>query len=114
MQQLFTDQVNIGELPVAYFTLDKNGVFISVNELWCNLTEYSKGDVEGVFFGDLLPDNQKNIFPKTYREFRSKLGSDFRTYSYWAHSSRIGRLVRSASRIVLSSKSVMPITCSTS
>lgn len=80
MQQLFTDQVNIGELPVAYFTLDKNGVFISVNELWCNLTEYSKGDVEGVFFGDLLPDNQKNIFPKTYREFRSKLGSDFRTY----------------------------------
>ena len=80
MQQFFSKEVKLDSIPLSYFTLDKNGVIQSVNYNWCNATEYTPEDVEGVYFGDLLPDNQKNIFPKTYREFRSKLKTDFRTY----------------------------------
>lgn len=80
MQHLFPNQVNSNSLPLAYFTLDRNGVILFVNDNWCSATEYVPEDVEGVYFGDLLPDNQKNIFPKTFREFRSKLKTDFRTY----------------------------------
>ena len=80
MQQLFSKQINMDSVPVSYFTLDKNGVILSVNENWCTATGYSSEDVEGVYFGDLLPDTQKNIFPKTYREFRSSQKTDFRTY----------------------------------
>ncbi|MDD4058957.1 MAG: PAS domain-containing protein, partial [Bacteroidales bacterium] len=71
MQQFFSKEVKLDSIPLSYFTLDKNGVIQSVNYNWCNATEYTPEDVEGVYFGDLLPDNQKNIFPKTYREFRS-------------------------------------------
>ncbi len=80
MQQFFTKQINMDSIPVAYLTLDKNGVVLTVNENWCTVTGYTLEEVEGVYFGDLLPDNQKNIFPKTYREFRTKQSTDYRTY----------------------------------
>ena len=80
MQQFFTKQINMDSIPVAYLTLDKNGVVLTVNENWCTVTGYTLEEVDGVYFGDLLPDNQKNIFPKTYREFRTKQSTDYRTY----------------------------------
>ncbi|MDD4603766.1 MAG: PAS domain S-box protein [Bacteroidales bacterium] len=47
-QQLYND------IPLGFQSLDKNGNFINVNQIWINTLGYSREEVIGKWFGDFL------------------------------------------------------------
>lgn len=80
----FTDRNEeiINFLPLAYHSLDKNGIIISVNDAWCKLTGYSPEEVASAYFGDFLPENYQSIFPKYYKELKVKGIVDVNTFKF--------------------------------
>ncbi|MFC1544664.1 PAS domain S-box protein [Gemmatimonadota bacterium] len=61
-------------VPIACQTLDENGKIKWVNGAWEKLFGYSKSDVIGKVFGDLLEDSSKNIFYENIKKLLSSSG----------------------------------------
>ncbi|MHB8087380.1 MAG: PAS domain S-box protein [Anaerolineaceae bacterium] len=55
--------------PLPYQTLDVDGCFVDVNEIWLNSLGYLKAEVTGKWFGDLLTSDDKKRFKKQFPHF---------------------------------------------
>ncbi|MDH5639710.1 MAG: PAS domain S-box protein, partial [Nitrospira sp.] len=56
--------------PVAYQSLDKEGRFIDVNPMLCQMLGYHKEDLIGRAFGDLWADEVRCDFPTLFDRFK--------------------------------------------
>lgn len=45
-------------LPVAYQSVDKNGYLVEVNDAWLNLFGYSRVEIDGKWFGDMIESSE--------------------------------------------------------
>lgn len=60
--------------PLPFQSLDKDGHFLDVNELWLKIMGYERKEVVGQWFGDFLyDDKQRNEFSKNFAIFK-KMG----------------------------------------
>jgi len=80
----FTDRNEeiINFLPIAYHSLDINGIIITVNSAWCKLTGYSPKEAVGTYFGEFLPDDNQSFFPKYYKELKVKGKLEANTFKF--------------------------------
>ena len=59
--------------PVAYQSLDDNGLIIKVNDAWLNLFKYNREDIEGIKnIADLIDPNYRKWFCESLTELISK------------------------------------------
>ena len=52
--------------PIGYQSLDKNGCILDVNKAWLDSLGYQRDEVIGVWFGEFLHHDQKDIFQKLF------------------------------------------------
>lgn len=45
-------------LPVAYQTMDENGYFLDVNDAWMDMFGYSREEIEGKWFGNMIESSE--------------------------------------------------------
>jgi len=55
--------------PLPYHSLDEEGRFVAVNQAFEEISGYTRDDVMGNHFTDLLPDRDRALFPKTFQQF---------------------------------------------
>lgn len=60
--------------PVGYQSLDNEGNFIAVNQTWLDIFGYTKDEIIGKWFGDLLVPRYKEAFRERFELFK-QLGS---------------------------------------
>lgn len=60
------------EAPFGYQSLDENGYFLDVNKKWTEVLGYTKEEIQGMWFGDLLDEKHKNVFKKRFELFKEK------------------------------------------
>lgn len=82
MQLTDRNEEIINFLPIAYHSLDKNGIIITVNSAWCKLTGYTPKESVGTYFGEFLPDDYQSFFPKYYKELKVKGKIDANTIKF--------------------------------
>src|SRR6056297_168969 len=58
--------------PLAYQSLDKEGRIIDVNPTWCKVLGYTKEEVTGANFKDLLHDDFKAHFDSNFEIFKNR------------------------------------------
>jgi PAS domain S-box-containing protein len=65
--------------PIGYQSLDENGNFLMVNEMWLKTLGYSEKDVIGKWFGDFLAPEFVEPFKKRFAHFKEqgKVHSEF-------------------------------------
>ncbi len=56
--------------PVAYQSLDEQGLYLDVNDQLCRLTGYSAAELLGVSFGELWPPDVRPKFWPTFERFK--------------------------------------------
>ena len=84
--------------PIGYQSLDENGHFLSVNEVWLMTLGYSHDEVIGKWFGDFLAPGSAEAFRERFPLFKSKgkIHSEFYmikkdgTLAYVTFEGRIG------------------------
>ena len=84
--------------PIGYQSLDENGNFLTVNEVWLKTLGYSREEVIGKWFGDFLAPGYEEAFRERFPLFKakSKVHSEFYmikkdgSYAYVAFEGRIG------------------------
>ncbi len=59
-------------LPLPYQSLDEEGVIIDVNSCWCNTLGYTRSEVIGTWFGDLLPPDQQQTFKEMFPRLKEQ------------------------------------------
>ncbi len=59
-------------LPLAYQSLDEAGNFIDINKVWLETLGYTCEEVIGRWFGDFLVVNQKDLFRKGFKHFKTR------------------------------------------
>ena len=52
--------------PIGYQSLDKNGCILDVNKAWLDSLGYQRDEVIGIWFGEFLHHDQKDIFQKLF------------------------------------------------
>jgi PAS domain S-box-containing protein len=57
--------------PVAFQSIDKNGILLDVNLAWEKMLGFSKREVIGTFLGDYITSKSKQKFPEVFEKFRS-------------------------------------------
>ena len=62
--------------PIAYQSLDEDGLILDINETWCSTLGYDKAEVIGRWFGDFLTSDMQKIFKERFPRFKS-MGSIF-------------------------------------
>ena len=62
--------------PIAYQSLDEDGMILDINETWCTTLGYSKDEVVGRWFGDFLTEDMRDVFRERFPRFKSQ-GSIF-------------------------------------
>jgi len=60
------------EAPVSYQSLDKDGNFVDVNQMWLTTFGYKRKDVLGRHFSGFLSEESKKIFPGKFEDFKQK------------------------------------------
>jgi len=58
--------------PLGYQSLDSDGLFIEVNQQWCDLLGYTPEEVIGKWFGDFLAPDYRKTFRKRFPIFKSQ------------------------------------------
>ena len=58
--------------PLAYQSLDADGCFITVNQVWINTMGYSREEVIGRWFGDFFAPHEVEAFKKRFTEFKAR------------------------------------------
>ncbi len=58
--------------PLGYQSLDANGFFIEVNQMWCDLLGYTREEVIGKWFGDFLSPAYRDAFQKRFPLFKAQ------------------------------------------
>ncbi len=58
--------------PLAYQSLDADGRFITVNQVWLNTMGYSREEVIGRWFGDFFAPHEVEAFKKRFTEFKAR------------------------------------------
>lgn len=58
--------------PLGYQSLDFDGYFIDVNNQWCDLLGYSRGEVIGKWFGDFLSPAYREAFCQRFPIFKAQ------------------------------------------
>lgn len=56
--------------PLPYQSLDENGCFIDVNQVWLEALSYRKEEVIGKWFGDFLVPEDKKHFTRQFSKFK--------------------------------------------
>lgn len=59
--------------PIAYQSLDSEGCFLDVNEVWLKILDYQREQVIGKCFSDFLSRKYKNLFKERFEQFK-KIG----------------------------------------
>jgi PAS domain S-box-containing protein len=59
------------EIPLPYQSLNEDGHFIEVNQVWLNTMGYSREEVMGKWFGEFLAPNSVEKFKKNFSSFLS-------------------------------------------
>ncbi len=59
-------------LPLPYQSLDEQGRILDVNRCWLDTLGYTRSDVIGTWFGDLLPPGQQQKFKKMFPRFKEE------------------------------------------
>jgi PAS domain S-box-containing protein len=57
--------------PLAYHSLDENGILLEVNPTWLELLGYQKKEVIGKSFADFLIPEQQPVFQKKFANFKA-------------------------------------------
>jgi PAS domain S-box-containing protein len=65
-KKTYSDKLCHLKAPIAYQSLDLNGVIIDVNDIWCEKTGYSKDSIIGSSFEELLVPEDKEIFKNAF------------------------------------------------
>ena len=65
-------QLLFSKAPLGYQSLDINGNFIEVNQQWSETLGYSRSEVLGTWFGDLLPPSSQDGFRERFPIFKSQ------------------------------------------
>ena len=60
------------DAPLPYQSLDKNGVFIDVNNVWLNILGYEKAEVIGKHFGDFMPFESAELVKTRLPKFKKE------------------------------------------
>jgi PAS domain S-box-containing protein len=58
------------KVPLGYQSLDEEGRFIHVNEIWLETLGYEKSEVVGKWFGDFLAPDQVEAFSQRFPMFK--------------------------------------------
>ena len=58
--------------PNSYQSLDENGRILDVNTTWLDTFGYSKDEIIGKSFGDLLSEHQRKHFDKLFEAFKKR------------------------------------------
>ena len=58
--------------PLGYQSLDINGCFIEVNQQWCDLLGYTRDEVIGKWFGDVLSPAYREAFRLRFPVFKAQ------------------------------------------
>ncbi|MFX1277086.1 MAG: PAS domain S-box protein [Promethearchaeota archaeon] len=56
--------------PLGYQSLDEKGNILEVNKAWLDFFGYSKEEIIGKWFGELLPLEYREIFKEKFEEFK--------------------------------------------
>lgn len=56
--------------PMAYQSLDSNGIFLDVNQLWLETMGYTREEVIGHWFGDFLASKGMDLFRERFPRFK--------------------------------------------
>ncbi|MFO8133175.1 MAG: PAS domain S-box protein [Thermoplasmatota archaeon] len=59
-------------LPLPYQSLDEEGTIIDVNSCWCDTLGYTRGEVIGNWFGELMPPGQRRTFKQQFTRFKKQ------------------------------------------
>jgi PAS domain S-box-containing protein len=62
------------KLPLGYQSLDKDGKFLDVNQVWLTTLGYERNEVIGKWFGDFPTIGQKELFKERFPVFKAKGG----------------------------------------
>lgn len=60
------------EAPLGYQSLDTNGNILEVNQQWCKLLGYTRGEAIGKWFGDLLSPENREAFLRRFPVFKAQ------------------------------------------
>ena len=60
------------DAPLGYQSLGANGRFLEVNKTWTSLTGYSREEIIGRWFGDLLTPEYQKLFPERFELFKKQ------------------------------------------
>ena len=60
------------EAPVSYQSLDKEGKFIDVNQIWLNTFGYKRKDILGKHIGTFITEKSRDLFPGIFEDFKAK------------------------------------------
>jgi len=60
------------EAPVSYQSLDKEGRFVDVNQVWLNTFGYKRKEVLGKYIGEFLTEKSREIFLDRFKELKEK------------------------------------------
>jgi PAS domain S-box-containing protein len=60
------------KVPLGYQSLDEEGRFLLVNEMWLQTLGYEKSEVVGKWFGDFLAPDQVEAFRKRFPMFKAR------------------------------------------
>lgn len=73
-QQQIEDERRVREMymhsPIGYQSLDTDGKFLDVNPAWTDTMGYSRQEIAGKYFGDLLTNNDKGKFEERFANFK--------------------------------------------
>ena len=57
--------------PLAYQSLDENGQFLEVNQVWLDTLGYTREEIIGKSFGDFLHPDWEDHFKENFRRFKA-------------------------------------------
>jgi len=57
-------------VPLPFHSLDENGCFIDINNLWLEILGYNRDEIIGRWFGDFLHPDDKSQFEVKFPEFK--------------------------------------------
>lgn len=63
-------QMLFNKAPMGYQSLDAEGCFVDINQQWLDALGYTRAEVEGRWFGDFIPEEDREDFQGRFRRFR--------------------------------------------
>ncbi|MBU0764178.1 MAG: PAS domain-containing protein [Bacteroidetes bacterium] len=58
------------DLPVAYHSLDRDGMILDVNNIWLKTLDYKREEVTGRWFGEFIAEEMLDTFRKKFADFQ--------------------------------------------